>query len=327
MKALVTGATGFIGIPLLRALAQGETEIFALTRDPARAAEIGRRAFSPCAANQIRWIKEDLGRATEAGPELRAALSRCDTVFHLAGAISYRRSERDWVRRVNLEGTRVIAQAALDAGVRKFVHTSSIVAVGISWQPDAVLTEDAPYNASDLGMEYFDAKHAAEREVLARIERGLPAVIVNPATVVGDPRISGPAGNVSSALRALARLPFLLPGGGCWVDVEDVVSGLLLAAERGQVGARYILGSENLSNAELIQKLAASSGRKPPRITFPAAPLRWVGYCGFQAATRVSGFYLYFDSSKARTKLGWNPRPVWPAMQAMLTQVGAESSA
>jgi dihydroflavonol-4-reductase len=326
MKVFVTGGTGFIGIPLIRALLARGDEVVSLSRNPGVAARSFSRYFPEDLRARLRHQAGDLGQPAALAEGMRG----CEAVFHVAGSISYRERGRREVQRTNVEGTRNVAEAARKAGVRRLVHTSSVVAVGVSWDPHQALDENAPYNCGGMGLEYFDAKHAAEVEIARAVQHGLDAVIVNPATVVGFADHAGRPGSVNDSVRLLSRVPFLLPGGNCWVDVRDVVSGHLLAFERGRTGERYILGSRNLTNAEVIRRLRQVKGKIVPRATVSGAQVRALGRVaraferlgfpipvGSQMATRVSGFYLYFDCAKARSELGWEPASPWPALQAM----------
>jgi dihydroflavonol-4-reductase len=303
MKVLVTGGTGFIGLPLVRELLARGDQVTLLVRDVERAKRIVVRELE---TGRLQLLPGDV---LDPGSVVRA-MSGVSIVFHLAGMISYKNADRRKVWRVNVEGTRNVVEAALAAGVSKFIHTSSIVAVGLSWDPKVILDESASYDAAGLRLEYFDAKHEAEAVVLAAVKRGLNAVIVNPGTVAGDPDYAGPSGNVSAAVKMMVNSPVLLPGGNAWVDVRDVVGGHLLALEKGRVGERYILAVENITNAEIAIRL--SKGRYKPRIRLPSWLLRLVKT---QLATRVSGFYLFFDCGKARRELGWNPRSPWAAIE------------
>lgn len=288
MKIFVTGTTGFIGIPLMRALA--------------------------ARGNEVVPFRGDVRNATAVVKAMRG----CEAVFHLAGRISYRACDRPLVRAVNVQGTVNVLEAARALGIRRMVHTSSIVTVGVSWDPGQVLDEDAVFNAARLRLEYFDSKREAENRVMEAAARGLDVVIVNPGVVVGEPGDCGRPGPVNKSVRTLAHLPFTLPGGNSWVDVRDVVAGHLLAFEKGRSGRRYILAHENISNADVRRRFAVETGGSLPFIHLPARVLRACArMTGSQVAMRIGGFFMYYDCSRARKELGWNPRPAWPAIKAM----------
>lgn len=316
MRAFVTGGTGFIGVPLIRALLERGNDVTLLARNVERARGLFREAGKGLAELEV--IRGDLDGSPELPVHVRSAMRGCEVAFHVAGRICYDRHDRERSFRVNRDGTRAICRAAEEAGIRRLVHTSSIVTIGISWSPDQSLGEANEYNASDLRLAYFDSKRAAEDEVRRAVSRGLDAVIVNPGTVAGSPKDSGPSGNVLRALNTLIRLPFALPGGNCWVDVRDVVEGHLLALERGTPGARYILATENISNAEIARRLRHLLGREARAFMLPPSAVRLLArVTRSQQITRASGFYLYMDSTKARQDLGWNPRSPWGAIEAM----------
>jgi dihydroflavonol-4-reductase len=303
MRALVTGATGYIGVPLVRELLGRGWEVRALVRQPDRArATLGGATL----------VSADLFDVSQ----LTATMRGCDAVFHLAGMVSFRGRDVRAVHRTNREGTRAVAAATLAAGVPRLVHVSSIVAVGVSWDASQMLDETATYNAGPLSLAYFDSKHDAEREVREAVDRGLDAVMLNPAGVVSQSGAVGGDGRLSGLIRALARMPLLLPGGNNWVDMGDVIDALLVGLERGRRGERYILGAENVSFVELQTRLATVIGRRPARFRAWPRLLRAAGRY-VQTAARLSGFYLYADSSKARKELGWQPRSPWPAIEAM----------
>lgn len=311
MKAFVTGGTGFIGVPFVRALLARGDQVVLGVRDAGKAKRLFPEELSK-AQSSLSIETCDLLDAKS----IQAAMKGCEAVFHLAGTISYRRKEQAALFRVNRDATAAVADAALALGAGRMVHVSSIVAVGIQWGPSRPLNEDDVYNGHELKLSYFDSKHEAEGEIRKRVALGLDAVIVNPSTVVGRKKESGPAGNVKRAIRALARAPFLLPGGNSWVDVKDVVKGILLAHEKGRPGRRYILTSQNISNAEITRRLYRESGLEPPRVKLSGRALKFLGRF-VPSASRVCGFFLYADSTRARVELGWVPSSAWGSIIEM----------
>ena len=234
MKAFVTGATGYIGVPLVKKLVAAGHEVTALVRDFDKAQNLFAAEFR---GGRLRFAGGDVLDTAA----LAQGITGAEVVFHLAAIVSYKNSERKLVHDVNVIGTGNVARACLEHGIRRLVYTSSIVAIGITHDPSEVLDESALYNAQDLRLAYFDSKYLAEAEIARAVAAGLDAVIVNPGTVVGFPEHSGPSGGVESGIRAITRFPVYLPGGNSWVDVRDVVEGHLLAFERGGTGERYIL--------------------------------------------------------------------------------------
>jgi len=195
------------------------------------------------------------------------AVAGCDLVFHVAAISSYWRAQREQVYRVNVEGTRVVMEACLRAGVPRVVHTSSLAAVGIP--PDGALaTEETPFDALSATFAYADSKHRAEAEVQKAVACGLQAVIVNPAVVIG----AGDHYLISSSMIvefARGRMIAVPPGGMAVADVDAIVQGHLAAAARGRVGQRYILGGENLTHRQVGHILAEVTGRPAPRLVLP----------------------------------------------------------
>jgi dihydroflavonol-4-reductase len=252
------------------------------------------------------------------------AVDGCDWVFHVAGLSSYWRAKKEEIYRVNVEGTRIVMAACLRAGVKRVVHTSSIGAIGIP--PQGILgNEDTAFDQLSASFPYADSKRRAEEEVRKAVERGLQAVIVNPAVVIGAGDQYLIAGHLALEI-ARGRLVAVPTGGICVADVDAVVQGHISAAERGGVGERYILGGENLSFKQLVATGAALTGRAAPRHTLPPQALPLVGAAvdlmnrvrarpsavsGDQI--RLSAHNLFFDSGKAVRELNY---PLLPFRQA-----------
>ncbi len=235
---------------------------------------------------------------------------------------SFAKSRGDLFRRVNVEGTRRVVEAARSTGVRRLVHTSSIVAVAASERPE-VLDEGAQWNLGRLAVPYVTTKREAEAIALEAAGVSLNVVVVNPASVVGPGDFSrGLFGTLCHRFWR-GRVPFYFGGGNCFVDVRDVAVGHLLAAERGRPGARYILGGENMSYGEFFRALACAAGRPFPRLRLPTygGPLvarlndrllpgqpRHAYLTAGQA--RLTGLYFFFSSARAQGELGYRTRPI-----------------
>jgi dihydroflavonol-4-reductase len=306
MRALVTGATGFVGANLVAALtAQGHT------------VRILRRSTSRLDALAGLKYEEVLGDILDADA-LRRAMAGCDWVFHAAGAADYWRSSLERLYRVNVDGTRQVMAAALEVGVARVVHTSSVAALGAP--PDGRLGDESMnFNLRPEEFRYGHSKYLAEREVMAAVEGGLPAVIVNPCVILGPRDVNLISG---SLIREVHRrwVPVALPGGMNVVDVEAVVAGHIAAAERGRVGERYILGGVNLAHLETLRLVAQVVGQRPPLGVVPRAfvsPLAallalvqmvWPRPLPMSAEQlRLSTRYFFFDSGKAERELGLPP--------------------
>jgi len=318
---LVTGASGFVAGSLLPLLADDGHRLRCLVRDPASAPPLGETVVG------------DL--SDEAA--LRRALAGVDHVVHLAALVSFARRDAARCFAVNVDGTRRLAALARQAGVRRFLHVSSVAAIGGRARPE-VLDEGSAYGIEHLRIPYCDSKRAAEAVVLEEVARGLDAVIVNPASMFGPgDRRKARNSLLDAALRG--RLRFCPPGGANFADVRDVARGCLAALERGRTGERYILGGENLTGAGLLATVFAALERTPPRTVLP----RWLVRAAAAGAgalehvvplrppltaqiLRMASFWFWFDSSKAERELGYRPGPVLEAVRAAyrwLAEIGS----
>jgi dihydroflavonol-4-reductase len=304
MKALITGGAGFLGVKLAAALLERGHTVRLLTR--------GKRP-DVVGAEVVHGDLSD----KEA---LRQACSGCDVVFHTAGVISYNPQKNDIMFQTNVIGTRNAVEAALHAGVKKFIHTSSTAAIGINEDPNTLLNEDSPFNAASTGLAYFTTKHAAEKEVLEGVKQGLHAVILCPGSLMG-PGDTRRYEQTYPGLIYKYNPRFLIHGGINFVDIDDVVKGHLLALEKGRKGERYILGGENLTYAELITRTNKLIGREPPKFYIPkwlmgvaALAIKLVTMMGAklhitpEIVRQTARWYLFVDSSKAQRELGYQPR-------------------
>jgi len=308
VKALVTGASGFIGSRLAAALVARGAEVRVLHRGGSR-----------LEALEDLPVQRVVGDVLDAESVGRAVVG-CDVVFHVAAISSYWRSTSAAVYQVNVGGTRNVLAACRAAGVGRIVYTSSVAAVGVP--PDGtVATEEHPFDAFSAGWPYADSKRRAEDEVRRAVAGGQWAVIVNPAAVVG----AGDRNLISgSMILELARrpLPAIPPGGLCLADVDAVVAGHLSAAEVGRSGERYILGGENLTHREMAAIVTRIAGRPLPRRTIPPQALgpfatvvdaynrvsrRTPTLNGIQV--RLSARHLYYDSEKAVRELDYRILP------------------
>jgi dihydroflavonol-4-reductase len=230
--------------------------------------------------------------------------------------------------RANVEGTRALMLAALDAGVERIVHCSSVAALGLTADGTRA-DETTPVSEEKIVGIYKKSKFRAERAVLDLVrERGLPAVVVNPSTPVG-PRDIKPTPTGKMILDGAAgRLPAYVDTGLNVVHVDDVAEGHVLALERGRIGEKYILGGENLSLRALLGLVAEAAGRRPPGVRLPNRAL-WPVALGFEALARVAGIEpmvtrdhlrmarkkMFFSSAKAEAELGYAPRPAREAVR------------
>src|SRR5215212_5208956 len=256
MRAVVTGATGFVGGHVARLLAERGDDVTATYRDPERLSRLRTIA--------VREAKADvLDRAS-----LRRAMRDADVVFHTAGFVGSKPQEQVW--RMNALAPRLVVEAAAAEGVRRVVVTGSVAALGPAPHGD-IADESQVYRGGDGA--YGDAKHEGEAEAFAAGARlGVEVVSVDPSYVLGVPIDRSQPGETSTRIVGnymLGRLPAVVGGGTNIVDVEDVAAGHLLAAEKGVPGERYVLGGVNMNWVELIDRIARISGVHRPLIVLP----------------------------------------------------------
>jgi dihydroflavonol-4-reductase len=316
---LVTGATGFVGSAVARALLREGHPVRVLARPTS-----DRRNLAGLPLEIAVGSMEDAA-------SLAHAVAGCRYLFHVAADYRLWVPDPAAMYRANVEGTRALMQAALDAGVERVVYTSSVATLGLV--PGGVADEDVPSRLDDMIGPYKRSKFEAEAVVRGLVaERGLPAVIVNPSTPVGPGDIKPtPTGRLILEA-ARGHMPGYVDTGLNIVHVDDVAAGELLAAEQGRVGERYILGGENLSLAQILAEVARAAGRRPPRlkvpypVAFAAAALgtvhaRLTGREPFTTldGVRMSKKKMYFSSAKAARELGYRPRPAPAAITDAVT--------
>jgi dihydroflavonol-4-reductase len=316
MTVLLTGASGFIGAAVLRRLLEAGHRVRALVR-----------AGSDWRNVEGLEVEIVVGDLTDPA-SVRAALDGCVGLFHVAA--DYRLWVRDPAQMfaVNVDGTRDLMLAALDAGVRRIVYTSSVATLGLHGR-GAVADEETPVTFEDMIGPYKRSKFLAEVEVQRLIAgKKLPAVIVNPSTPVG-PRDIKPTPTGRMIVEAAAgRMPAYVDTGLNVVHVDDVADGHLMAYEKGVVGERYILGGENMPLSEILVEIARIAGHKPPKYRVPhsavmpiaAASETWCRIVGGEPFVTMDGVRLarkrmYFSSDKAGRSLGYSPRPAKNALR------------
>ncbi len=244
---------------------------------------------------------------------VRRAMRDVDRVFHIAGSTSLR-AKPEALFQTNVEGTRVVLEEALRAGVARVVHTSSVAAIGPAPR-GTVADERQLFSQGSHGIPYVDSKREAEAEALRLAARGLPVVIVNPAFVFG-------AGDFNRSSTELVRrflrreLPAYVDGALNVVDVEDVARGHLLADERGTVGERYILGNRNFTLDRLFADLARLSGVEAPALKLPVSAALALAHLAESlpgkpllttTEVRAGSLWWAYRSTKAKRELGYTP--------------------
>ncbi|MCG6870322.1 MAG: NAD-dependent epimerase/dehydratase family protein [Gammaproteobacteria bacterium] len=321
MKTLITGATGFVGSAVTRKLLEQGGTIRALCR-----ARSNTRNLSGL---PVEIMTGDLTDTAS----LQRAVAGCEALFHVAADYRLWVPRPEVLYRSNVRGTRDLMRAALEAGLRRIVYTSSVATLGLN-SDGTPADERTPVTIEHMIGHYKRSKYLAEQEVSRLVaENGLPAVIVNPSTPVG-PRDIRPTPTGRMVLDAAAgRMPAFVDTGLNVAHVDDVAEGHLLAFERGETGERYILGGENLSLRDILGHVAEITGGKPPRIRLPHNLVLPFGYVTETWArlfrtgeprltvdgVRMAKKWMYFSSHKARVELGYQPRPAREALADAVT--------
>jgi dihydroflavonol-4-reductase len=311
---LVIGASGFLGSHVTRQLVAGGEDVRVMLRRTSSTKGIDDLDVERCYGD----VFDDAA--------LRAAMAGCDVVYYCVV------DARMWLRdpaqlfRTNVEGLRHVLDAALAADLRKFVYTSTTGTLAIT--DHRPVTEDDPHNWNDGGA-YIEARRAGEDLVMQYVgEKGLPAVALCISTTYGPgDRAPTPYGSVISRIAA-GRFPFYMGFSSEVVGIEDAARAMLLAADRGRDGHRYIISDRYMSTREVHDIAARAAGRRPPRIPVPTAVMRAGGRLNDLAArllrrdlpfayvgARMAELMSPLDHGKAERELGWKPEPVEDAIR------------
>jgi dihydroflavonol-4-reductase len=308
--ALVTGASGFLGWHVARILLERGYAVRALVRPGSR----------------VNGLDVEVATGDLRDPaSLERAAAGCGLVFHVAADYRLWAANPDDLYRSNVEGTRNLLQAARNAGVERVVYTSTVGCIGIP--SGGIGDEDTPVALADMVGHYKRSKFLAEEVALEAARGGLPVVIVNPTAPVGDHDVKPtPTGQIVVDFLK-GGMPAFIDTGLNVVDARDCAQGHLLACERGRPGERYILGSENLTLAEILGTLARLAGRKAPTVRLPYAVAYAAGVCSTAWATisgrpprvplegvRMARKRMWVTHEKARRELGFNPAPAEAAL-------------
>lgn len=309
MATLVTGGNGFLGSHIVRKLVERGDEVKILLRKTSKTINI-----DDIDAERVYGDVTDID-------SIRKALEGCDRLYHAAGLVSFKQADYKKMEDVNVKGTNNVFTAAMEAGIKKAVYTSSVAAIGLKPGREPA-NEETPFDPASTDIQYILSKYHAEQEALGFVEKGLPLVIVNPSIVIG-------AGDVYVSTTGMIlwyckrRLPGYTDGGINLVDAEDVAIGHLLAEEKGRIGERYILSNRNITIKELFEVMEKVTGIPRPRLKIPyflafagayLAELLGISAPNYVAmdvdSIKGTKHYWYFDNSKAVKELGFSPRPL-----------------
>ncbi len=309
MKALVTGATGFVGGAVARTLVRSGLDVRVLAR-----ADSDLQNLSDLSVERVAGDLRDPS-------SLKKALAGCQQLYHVAAHYALWAKDPSIFYDINVTGTRNLLEAARDVGVERTVYCSTIGAIGLP--PGGGLgTEETPVSLDQMAGHYKRSKYLAEQEVLKLAKEGLPVVIVNPSAPVGAGDVKPtPTGQVIVDFMK-GRMPAYIETGMNIIDVDDVATGHLLAMQKGRQGERYILGCKNLMLREVFEILSRLTGVKAPSIKLPRLAILPLAYANQWIANltgvppriplegvKMAKYKMHYDCSKAIRELGLPQTP------------------
>ncbi len=310
-KALVTGAAGFIGSNVVQELLNEGVEVRALIRPGEN-------------LRNLEGLDVERVEGNVLDPDsLRAAIQGCDTLFHLAAIYKFWSENPREIYEVNIRGGNYMLLAARDAGVEKIVYTSSMAAIGLE-DGKQLGNEDTAFNMFKYKIDYILTKYISEMNALDMARFGLPLVAVNPTVPLGPGDIvPTPSGKIVVDV-ANGNFPGYIDAGITVVDVRDVARGHVLAAKKGRIGEKYLLGRQTITFKELADLVARIAGVKNRLIKLPRPAMFAYGWAAEQIANRythkepiltyagaqTAAQYAYYDCSKAPDELGLTFRPL-----------------
>ncbi len=317
MQIFVTGGTGLVGAHLLLELLRKHIKVRALKRAESDLSKV-IKTFSWYEENpeeffsRIEWVDGDVLDHFS----LEEALEGVDQVYHCAGKVSFESRDRHAMLRVNRQGTANLVNVALDKGIGKLCHVSSVSALGRSRQGETI-TERHFWKTSRHNSIYAQSKYAAEREVWRGIEEGLNAVIVNPSIILGPGEWSSGSTRLFSAV--YKGMPFYSDGVSGYVDVRDVATIMIRLMESEISGERFVISAEDISYRDLFREIAAQLNVRPPWLKVQP----WMGEIGWRIfslfdrsgnytreTTRAAFKHYYYDNSKITRQLNFSFIPI-----------------
>jgi len=309
MKKLVTGATGFVGSAIMRELIKDGEDVKVLIRKTSDTSNIENM--------DVERVYGDI----RDGDSIKKALKGCDTFYLAAAYFAHWAPDPKKLYEINAGGTKASLKAALEVGIEKVIYTSTNNAIAASGPVPA--NEEKTFNYWESGDHYSMSKYIAENEARILIAKGLPAVIVNPTLVIGVNDIKPtPSGQMIIDV-VKQKMPGYIDGGVNIIDVDDVARGHILAAEKGRVGERYLLGNTNITVHDYLKLIAEVAGVRPPTIKLPyrvALALGHIFEIGAKitkkppvvtaSEVRIGKMTEWYDCSKAVNELGLPQTPI-----------------
>ncbi|MDX8392371.1 MAG: NAD-dependent epimerase/dehydratase family protein [Mariprofundaceae bacterium] len=317
MKILLTGASGFVGSAVLRHLLAVGHDVRVLVRPQSDLRNI--------AELPVEFAQGDLTDTAS----LSRAVQGCAGLFHVAADYRLWVPDAQTMLTTNIDGTRNLMLAALEAGVERVVYTSSVATLGHKLDATPA-DEDTPSQITDMIGPYKHSKFLAEQEVQRLISgANLPAIIVHPSTPIGPRDIKPTPTGRMIVDAACGRMPAYVDTGLNIVHVDDVAVGHVLAFEHGKIGRHYILGGENMSLKSILGVVAEINGRSPPKLCLPHSlvlPLAYVAEVFARLSgnrepfftvdgVRMAENYMFYTSARAESEIGYQPRPAQNAMR------------
>jgi dihydroflavonol-4-reductase len=319
MKVFLTGATGFVGHHVAKALAAEGAQLRMLVRKTSK-------------LSNLEGIDGETHVGDLAQPDsIRPALAGCDAVVHVAADYRLWIPDPDAMYRANVDGTRDLLRMAREAGVPRFVYTSSVATM--HFRTDGlVINEDTPVSIKDMVGHYKRSKFLAEQQAIAAAEAGQQVIILNPTSPIG-PNDAKPTPTGRIFLDFLnGKFPAYMDTGLNLVDVSEVARTHVIALTKGQPGRRYILGGENLTLKQILDKMSAITGIPSPTVKIPFAVAATYAFFEEWITGRIRGREpratleevrmgrkkMYASSARAQQELGFRILPIYPAMRAAI---------